>query len=948
MQRRHALVPALLALATTLGCSHRPAAEDSLGTARVAPDLVDAASDRCETATCQEDLAQRALEDGVLDVASVHLRHAFELQPAQARLEAYLSRLERNGERRALATALETHGTDYPDLIAPYRQRLDTSPSDQPTQLWGEQPILSTALAAARASEYAEALAALEGAEHPVLVALRGRLHHARGAHREARTSYAQARIAIDERGATMRLGPYETGFATDLAYVDEHPVRVSGWRPRLHTETVGVSRLEFLGSSNGHAKTLGVLQELLLPAGNGRVAGVRFYAQSPTNAGELDVFDLHTGTKLGAIATPLEPKHSFEVIDEGPLRRFLVHADEQHLVLLRIPDVLGGSAELEVLGTFEYTGTTPTITRAYTGNGAEHRNILNDTPSWPVSFAVSPDLEHFAYGTSDSVVHLHEMKSRTGKVLKVDWEYEERRMGGANADRNNPIDLSFTAKGLVVVYGRGDVLTFSIGGKRIAWRRGACAPKALRAYAGRYGAATATPEDREYCGRFQDASISPSGERVAGTGPFDLRVIPRTATGNDVEAYVGTNLGAHVMTWVDETRVLFGNLYGHVWEWNEGKPVRSLTEVRDGMSNGPRQPRLSSDLRVLQWGGDYKPFVAWDLWTGARLEPDASRPNVHADPSAAYTAERDGTGIVIRDADDARAYPFETGTCASATFLNDGPFVLTSRDDGVWLVDLQSKTEVELDVGPGQVARPASEVALSRDGTHLAIYAQDATINIYDAKSGARTKKIAADPGEYHRALAIAPDGTWVAWQEQLPRPGKGLPDVMVHLVGLVRGVEDRETKVPGWTKALVPHPHGKELLLVTENSLTRWNPLTGEVISEDVGSLAANSLHYAQDAQLIIVERYDQVEIRSNAEGLPLLARIHLLEGENWFVETGSGSVDGSTDAPHSLATIVEGPMDTSVLPGEVAWDRFVVPGLLADAPRYLQPFPSRRDSP
>lgn len=232
--------------------------------------------------------------------------------------------------------------------------------------------------------------------------------------------------------------------------------------------------------------------------------------------------------------------------------------------------------------------------------------------------------------------------------------------------------------------------------------------------------------------------------------------------------------------------------------------------------------------------------------------------------------------------------------------------------------------------------------MALSADGQRLAIYAENGVIHVYDTNSGKRVKRISAKAGEYQRAMAIAPDGSWVAWQEQLPRPGRGLPNVTVHLVGLTSGVKDRETTVAGWTKALVAHPTASELLLVTENSFTRWDPRTGAVTPEDPGHVRANTLHYSDDGELIIVENFNRVDIHANAPGLPVLARLYVLSDDEWFVETGSGSVDGSAGAHDSLATIIEGPLDTSVLPGEVAWDRFVVPGLMSDAKRYLEALP------
>lgn len=892
------------------------------------------AVEACTDAECLTERARDAQDAGLVDVGSRYLARAYDAEQTPERLRSWLEALEATGQDRALAAAVREHGAAHPSVVNTYA---GVEAQEDGSVLPAPNDAVTKALELERRGELAAAVEALAELSHPSWLARRGMILETTGASEEAARAFAHSRIELDERGATFRLAPFDTTFSTGLAWLDGHAIRIAGWRAMEIQDQVTVTAFEHLdpGERFDVTQTLLVRTSLHTTMGE-RVYGISHWREQLQQLG-IGIYDLRTGASLGLLEAPVGDRLPVRVLDYGDDRRYVAEIAGQDITISE----RGG----EKLGTFSIDGTTPTITRVYTGEGSHHDNILNNDPSWPVAFAISKDAKSVAIGVSDSSVHLFDANGRTTKKLTVKWDYTERRMMGGNADHNRPAALAFDDQGaLTAIFSRGDIVKWNARGRKIAHHKGGCSQADLETYSRRYGdPMPITDDDRKGCVRVHRSWLSPSGDRVATTGAFDLRVID-TKSGKTVIAFNGTGIGADSLAWAGEDSLVFSNLYGQVWQWQEGSGVVSRTETRDGMSTGPRSPRLSSDLRVLQWGGDYRPVVAWDLFSGASLNDGKLLDSVVAG-SFAYRIERDGSGWVVSNATGKKVYPFDDESPERVEFLGEsGRQLIARRGTKVYFVDLEKRREQALEVTTAARAGRETSSRASADGGRVAILGEDMTLRVFETAGGTLvlSRPLDIDTQQYRGDFALAPDGSWIAWQEQLERPKNGLPDVRVHVVGIDRGVRDRTVTVPGWADILAPHPDSQELLIATENTINRLDISSGQLTDEGFEYVGVNSLHYALDATLVLFERYGQVDIRANAPGLPVLASVYALDNKGWFVQTRNGAVDGSDNAPQSLATIVDGPLDATVLPGQVAWDRFAVPHLLAQPKGYEAPAP------
>ncbi len=897
---------------------------------------VQAPPSACNDPVCLTRAADDAQAQGQLDVASRYLERAHAVDPSDERLAAWLDALEKTGQTRRLAAALQSQASGHAAVVGRHPPPVA---SDGPTL----PPVANHAVAHAfeleRTGELAAAEQALAGVDHPAWRARRAVILDKLGRKKEAATAFAETRIGIDERGGRMRLAPFETTSIEGLTWSDGHAVRLVDWRPMEPGSRLSVTAIEHLTDG----ERFDVAQRLLLRTEFEKTGGSRLYGWGgPEETAEptpLIVHDLRTGSRLGSLDGEFDDLSEFEVLDDGPARRYLIETTDQDTTIWTLagPDPIERGPKL---GTFSIAGTTPTITRVYRQRkGTRHDNILEDSPSWPVAFAVDDTARHVAIGTSDSSVYLFDVRSGKRKQLGVKWTYEEFRHRGGNPDQNHPVALGFSNDVLTAVFNRGDIVRWTTRGRKLSHQTGRCDRRELASYAGRYGSSDPiSDEDKAECGRLLQAWLSPSGSRVATTGSFDLRVLD-TSSADSLTAPAVESLGAHALAWSDENGVVFSNLYGQVWQWKAGEDVVSRTEKRDGLSAGRNAVRLSSNLQVLQWGGDLDPIVAWDLHRGDALATDVP---VRSTSSATLEHHISAVGqeFFVSNAAGTKVYPFDHELAQRIFFLSESGYHLLSRREGaLYFVDLESVHEQKLDVPPGG-SPYENRARVTTDGTRVAVLGADLVLRVFETETGAvisSTSLPNQKQKRYRGDVALGPDGSWVAWQEQLERPERGLPDLRVHLVGIDRGVQDRTIVVKGWGQFLVPDPSRDGLLIATENTLTRWNVRTGQSTDETFGSVGANSLHFGADGTLVLFERHGRVDIRANAPGMPLQASVYALDNGGWFVRTVGGAVDGSANATERLATVIDGPLDGSVLPGGVAWDRFAVPHLLADPKGY-----------
>ncbi|MCA9691404.1 MAG: hypothetical protein KC636_17505, partial [Myxococcales bacterium] len=612
---------------------------------------------------------------------------------------------------------------------------------------------------------------------------------------------------------------------------------------------------------------------------------------------------------------------------------------------------------EGDLLESFALQGTTPTITRVYrAGKGTHHDNILRDSPTWPVALALSDDADLVAIGGSDSKVRLFDRRGGGVKELAYDWIYEERRHMGANPDRNIPLDMRFVDDGaaLLVVYSRGDVIRWSVAsGKQRGRVPGTCDVAEATKVVNRYNppdqpTQAPTAEQREACGRAKTARLSPDARWVVTAGD-GLRV--RDAHTGAPRAMIvrgdGTIIPDDMLEISRAGTLALVNIYGRPELWSGGDALRPM--FGEPLHTGPIDPTISSDGRWLSFDLG-REQVVWDMYAGRRLDlgirPDEQL--VALSPDGALVVVRTLAGGELRRVATgavAARWPDTDGELA-ANFSARGTHVIIDigwRDRRRVLVRaLESGHERTLALPP-ESATPI----LSGRGEAIVARAYKSALFVVDPSSGQLRQRIDA-PGV--DAVALADDGSFVVWMAG----DDDRPEGVVHYQSLRTGDggDARTIAVQGWPKreGLAISPDGREVLIGTEQSLTRWRP------HEDVveaftgwGYFAENRLAYAATGDGLLLTRYDRVDVHHNDRGLTRVGSLYPLTTGGWLAMSEAGAVDGSDDALAHAVTMVVGPRDRWVDGGALAWDRLRVPGLYAalragrDEPPPIQALPA-----
>jgi hypothetical protein len=658
------------------------------------------------------------------------------------------------------------------------------------------------------------------------------------------------------------------------------------------------------------------------------------------TADGQHLLYSWRQGLGVIELATGVERVHYG--LDEGhELRLATVSADSSHALLavaeygrpMSQVELHKLDGDQELLASYELEGTTPTITRVYKkGQGTRHDNILNDTPTWPVALAMSEDLRWLAIAGSDSKIRLFDRKRDKKRVLAYTWTYEERRHHGANADRNQALDLRFSPDGasLWAVYSRGDVIRWRTRDGKIGKRlRGTCSKAVAKRFVNRYQPPEAvqrdaTEDEREQCGRVDVARFSPGLDRVvvsAGLGGATrVRELP---SGDTLADFVDPELPGDLLAVGADGRVALADLYGRPALWSEAEGLR--TPFGKGYLNtGPISPDLSADGRILRFNLWHR-WAVWDLVEGRELTPELAEgesiDSMTDDGSRFVVTSREGTQLRNRE-----------GEVIYAPAPNDrglriiGRFLLVHRADGSKrLVDLETEadTGVELE-GPSEDW--GRQLRISADGSRLLAFGSG-RLRVFATDTGALVHEAELDVAD----AALAPDGSWLAWIVQDRRDDK--PVTIAHARALSGPPHPRSAELEGWASQIVAAPNGAELLVVTEGGLGRWWPGRDELEPvEGLPYIGADRIHFTPDGRLLVFAGYEKIEVRKNEATMPVLATLYTQLDGGWMVTTPEGAVAGSPSAPNYTLTVAEGPKDRFVHTGALAWDRLAVDQLWA----------------
>lgn len=934
-----ALVLALL-LGSTGTCSSRPGEPPRAGdtTAAVATPTNAPTAGPCRSARCWLERADEAERIGAFDVAAAHRGRAYAAEPSAERLVAWVDALVAGGELRRAQEALEEAragavGRKDDASIAQIDARLAGLPTPaQARPSAGLSAALRAAYeaeAAGRLEDAASAFArALADDPDPAHLVHAGELQWTRGQPVEARRLWSRARAQVHERGGAIEVVPVETWFTSQMLWQGDQLALVRRFTPALDIMARPAGALDLQPARPGAPAT----RRLRFARPPGVVA---FSDDGRTlvrdEEGVIVLQDMSSGEVLRRITTGAEAIGRLAVVGAGEAMFVLAaHREEASL----------WSARGEPIERFRLSGTTPTITRVYTGEGTHHDNILRDSPTWPVSLALTADAGLVAIGGSDSKVRLFDRKRGRRRELAFAWHYTERRPMGGNPDLNLPLDMRFVAGGaeLVVVHTHGDLLRWDTGrGALVKHIPGTCSAAEARRVVNRYTGPgepqrEATDDERRGCGHAVTASLAPDGARVATGGGLQGIRVREVATGAAQVMLVAQDLPDRYLALSGSGALAGSNLYGAVTLLPAGQD--SPTQLVPPHASGPTDPWIAPSGRHMHFQLERETF-AWDLVDRRRLELTGPKEELLAlAPAGDYAAVHTGDAVEVRDV-ATRTARFRAPT-RYASHYSRARFTKTSGHVFLDIEDEKGRAAVVVALPSGastpvRVSIDQQQLWFSDDGRWLATARHDQPLKIWRVATG----ELVATLDDQVRQVAFAPDGAFVVWLRQVEARKPGGRARLRWLDEPARS-DMPEAPFSGWGEHVAVAPAGDEVMILAEDGrVTRWRPSTGaraELQQTDL--VLSRRVQYADDGKTLLLVGYGRVDIRANDAALTPIAAVAPLLSGGWLARSHAGAFDGSEDAPAHLIARVQGAGDELVHDGRLVWDAVHVPGVVARA--------------
>ncbi len=544
-------------------------------------------------------------------------------------------------------------------------------------------------------------------------------------------------------------------------------------------------------------------------------------------------------------------------------------------------------------------SAATDGVARLWDPETGRELHAINGLAGQPMSVAISPDGKRFLVGSGKTRARIYDANydPNGGPTGHVEFD----------GDTGYVLAVAFAPNGRLALTGNADK------GVKL-WN--ANSGREVRSFAGMPG-------------RVNSVAFSPDGKHVLAGGDGGAVRMWETATGKEVLTFKGHPARAPVRSVAfsaDGAHVVTAARDGaRLWDAATGKEVRRFA----GESSAVRAVAFSADgKRLLTWAGMAQ---VWDGLTGRELRRFAESQTITAarfSPDGKRLVTGHDHGARLWDVDSGEELRAFTGHGAvrGVAVSGDGRHVLTGGADGVARV-WDAATGKQVAECKGHEG-PVTAVAFTGQGRVLTA-GEDKTGRLFDAANGRQLLVMQPQRlprGEYPgpaRAVAISRDGSRVALagdskEAQLFDTGSGGPEW--HFAGHEKGI----TSV-----AFFPNG-GRVLTGGLDHTARIFDTKTGRSLHQLTGHGApVNAVAVSPDGKRVLTGSADQTaRLWDAATGKELCRLISFRDG-SWAVVDGAGRYDasngGDIDGLHWVA-------GDELIALEQMKERYYDPGLLA----------------
>jgi WD40 repeat protein len=365
---------------------------------------------------------------------------------------------------------------------------------------------------------------------------------------------------------------------------------------------------------------------------------------------------------------------------------------------------------------------------------------------------------------------------------------------------------------------------------------------------------------------------VSPDGRLLASTGAEGVTILWDLDIGEARFAFPGTFLFTSEAVFSPDGRLLAVPNHGegvaaadarlNLWDTENGALRLTLMTASGSSAFSPDGAFLTT--------GSSEGVAIWDLAAGPEQAPVTLTGHTGSFSGAAFrhdgsliaTTSRDGTAKVWDPATGKEHFTLagHKAMIYSPAFSPDGRYVLTSGGDGarIWDVSLPGNEEVMALPGP-DVSGDVS-LALSPDGSYLALGGVGGKVHLHDADDGKLFAVLVGHTGGV-RNLAFSPDGSRLATagSDSLVKVWDVVGSLASGVGQELLSLRGHEEAVSGGTftgvASVAYSPSGDRLATAgTDGTVRLWDAATGDLLlTVELHSNGAPGVAFSPDGQYL-----------------------------------------------------------------------------------------------